>query len=297
MCCCLALKVAQWGEEHRWKADVDVLLFVHFLAFFPWQVGPAGGLIGRSRKCTISLLHDCEVSHNHALLEIHHGHLYLRDVGSTFGTYLNDKRLSEPKRASDAHKLKPCDSIKVGQTNLRWRPLPVIRASLAVSVPASVVPLAEQCVALAERFMGGRGGLPADASLELFRSLKKEAGSTSSSTSRSATTGPTSERSNQAQSSGEAMPNRRTLSLETARSNGVHELAATPSHGEPNSSGGAPATAALEFIHRTGTDETHQRLLLVLRTLHLRVCRFSLSEHHHCSGCTHADMLMLLPRS
>jgi hypothetical protein len=116
----------------------------------PTQVGPAGGLIGRSRKCTISLLHDCEVSHNHALLELYHGHLCIRDVGSTFGTYLNDKRLSEPKRASEAHKLKACDAIKVGQTSLRWRPLPVIRASLAVTVPASVRLLAEQCAALAE---------------------------------------------------------------------------------------------------------------------------------------------------
>ena len=34
------------------------------------QVAPVGGLIGRSRKCGISLLHDCEVSHNHALLEV-----------------------------------------------------------------------------------------------------------------------------------------------------------------------------------------------------------------------------------
>ena len=29
-----------------------------------------------------------------------YGVLCIRDVGSTFGTYLNDKRLSEPKRAS-----------------------------------------------------------------------------------------------------------------------------------------------------------------------------------------------------
>ena len=76
-----------------------------------FSVGPTGGLIGRSRKCAssapphppftafsaaaerrcrISLLHDCEVSHNHAVIESHGGQLCLRDVGSTFGTYLND---------------------------------------------------------------------------------------------------------------------------------------------------------------------------------------------------------------
>ena len=77
-----------------------------------FKVPPEGGLIGRSRKCQISLLHDCEVSHNHAKIEPGQGGvLCIHDVGSTFGTYLNDKRLSEPKRASDAHKLKPCDSI------------------------------------------------------------------------------------------------------------------------------------------------------------------------------------------
>ena len=108
-----------------------------------FQIPAAGGLIGRSRKCTLSLLHDCEVSHNHALLEVVRGHLCIRDVGSTFGTYLNDKRLSEPKRASEAHKLKPCDCIKVGQTCLRWRPAQVLRSSLDVSVPREPMPLTE----------------------------------------------------------------------------------------------------------------------------------------------------------
>ena len=100
-----------------------------------FTVGFSGGLIGRSRKCAISLLHDCEVSHNHAVIELINGVLCIRDVGSTFGTYLNDKRLSEPKRASDAYKLKPCDSIKVGQTSLRWRPIGDIRRALMVCVP------------------------------------------------------------------------------------------------------------------------------------------------------------------
>jgi pSer/pThr/pTyr-binding forkhead associated (FHA) protein len=59
-----------------------------------FSVLPSGGLIGRSRKCQISLLHDCEVSHNHAVIEpAQGGTLCIRDVGSTFGTYLNDKRV------------------------------------------------------------------------------------------------------------------------------------------------------------------------------------------------------------
>ena len=102
--------------------------------------GPTGGLIGRSRKCKISLLHDCEVSHNHAIIELQRGALCIRDVGSTFGTYLNDKRLSEPKRASESHKLKPCDSIKVGQTSLRWWPITSIRCAASVTIPHVLSP-------------------------------------------------------------------------------------------------------------------------------------------------------------
>lgn len=104
-----------------------------------FSVPREGGLVGRSRKCRISLLHDCEVSHNHAVIEpAQGGVLCIRDVGSTFGTYLNDKRLSEPKRASEPHKLKAYDSIKVGQTSLRWRPIELIEGAVAVGVPAAL---------------------------------------------------------------------------------------------------------------------------------------------------------------
>lgn len=96
---------------------------------------PVGGLIGRSRKCPVSLLHDCEVSHNHAMVEPH-AHtpsgFCIRDIGSTFGTYLNDKRLSEPKRASEPYKLKPGDTVKVGQTTLRWQPRQHLDAAASV---------------------------------------------------------------------------------------------------------------------------------------------------------------------
>ena len=117
-----------------------------------FSVLPSGGLIGRSRKCQISLLHDCEVSHNHAVIEpAQGGTLCIRDVGSTFGTYLNDKRLSEPKRASKPHKLKACDSIKVGQTSLRWRPIELIKSAVAVAIPESPRPPSDWLSQLQER--------------------------------------------------------------------------------------------------------------------------------------------------
>ena len=83
-----------------------------------FSVPPEGGLIGRSRKCRISLLHDCEVSHNHAVIEpAQGGVLCIRDVGSTFGTYLNDKRLSEPKTHRGADCFVP---FTCGPTEARW---------------------------------------------------------------------------------------------------------------------------------------------------------------------------------
>ena len=117
-----------------------------------FSVLPSGGLIGRSRKCQISLLHDCEVSHNHAVIEpAQGGILCIRDVGSTFGTYLNDKRLSEPKRVSMPHKLKACDSIKVGQTSLRWQPIELIKSAVAVAIPESPRPPSDWLSQLQER--------------------------------------------------------------------------------------------------------------------------------------------------
>jgi len=130
-----------------------------------FQTGPSGGLIGRSRKCKISLLHDCEVSHNHAIIELQRGALCIRDVGSTFGTYLNDKRLSEPKRASESHKLKPCDSIKVGQTSLRWWPISSIRCAASVTIPHVLAPANEYLSRVPAAL------LPADDHHELSRVL------------------------------------------------------------------------------------------------------------------------------
>jgi hypothetical protein len=265
------------------------------------QVGPAGGLIGRSRKCTISLLHDCEVSHNHALLELFHGHLCIRDVGSTFGTYLNDKRLSEPKRASEAHKLKPCDAIKVGQTSLRWRPLPVIRATLAVSVPASVRLLAEQCAALCEpvtvgdvsRAQGaaahrapvwpGTAGIPAAASPSSSAAASSAAAAALEQFSRSSLPPSAAEAIggsvhpslrtapslNSALSLGSTPSLEFTGGFETVRAAGALATAAAPAGATEDGGGGGGSGP--EFFHRTGADETHHVLLLVLRTLYLRV--------------------------
>ena len=88
-----------------------------------FTVGAIGGLIGRSRKCAISLLHDCEVSHNHAVIELIAGVLCIRDVGSTFGTYLNDVAVldvrCDSRSASDAGGAPSADSAAYPKSNGR----------------------------------------------------------------------------------------------------------------------------------------------------------------------------------
>lgn len=69
-------------------------------------------IIGRSEVDV--LLNDLDVSRSHALIEVLSPKLiYLRDLGSTNGTYLNDERVT-------ASKLNTGDIIKVGNTSIEF---------------------------------------------------------------------------------------------------------------------------------------------------------------------------------
>src|SRR6185503_17274512 len=52
-------------------------------------------LIGRSNDAHLCLTNDRFFSRNHCLLEITPPHCFLRDLGSTNGTFVNGKRVSE----------------------------------------------------------------------------------------------------------------------------------------------------------------------------------------------------------
>jgi len=76
-----------------------------------WIDGEA--TIGRGGGCTISLPTDTFASQVHARVVERDGQLYLEDLGSTNGTFLNGKQVSDTAR------LKKGDQLQVGQTILR----------------------------------------------------------------------------------------------------------------------------------------------------------------------------------
>jgi hypothetical protein len=69
-------------------------------------------LIGRSRDADIALA-DPEVSRRHARFELVHGVVYLSDLGSSNGTFLNGKPVEH-----EGIEVRPGDDIDVGNTRI-----------------------------------------------------------------------------------------------------------------------------------------------------------------------------------
>jgi pSer/pThr/pTyr-binding forkhead associated (FHA) protein len=67
--------------------------------------------IGRTREADV-FLRDAEVSRRHARLETHSGTLYVEDLQSSNGTFLNGRRVT------DALEVREGDAIDVGTTRL-----------------------------------------------------------------------------------------------------------------------------------------------------------------------------------
>jgi hypothetical protein len=70
--------------------------------------------IGRSRENDVSLDADEFASSRHARVEPRRDGVWLEDVGSTNGTFLNGAQVRRPRR------LTPGDVIRVGETDLRF---------------------------------------------------------------------------------------------------------------------------------------------------------------------------------
>jgi hypothetical protein len=72
--------------------------------------------VGRGPHNDMPLADDDFASAKHARFEPRRDGVWVEDVGSTNGTYVNGARLGKP------HKLRPGDVVRIGQTDLRYEP-------------------------------------------------------------------------------------------------------------------------------------------------------------------------------
>jgi pSer/pThr/pTyr-binding forkhead associated (FHA) protein len=70
--------------------------------------------IGRGRQNDIALPNDDYISARHARFEPRQDGVWVQDLGSTNGTYVNGARLESPRRLSAG------DVVRVGDTDLRY---------------------------------------------------------------------------------------------------------------------------------------------------------------------------------
>lgn len=71
--------------------------------------------IGRDENCDISFKDDDLISRKHAIVEIIQDVLYIRDLGSTNGTYVNKKPLMKNQK----FRLSKGDTIAIGKQRLK----------------------------------------------------------------------------------------------------------------------------------------------------------------------------------
>jgi hypothetical protein len=79
-----------------------------------FELNSAQLTIGRGRQNDIPLPQDEYASARHARFEPRQDGVWIQDLGSTNGTYLNGARLERPRR------LTPGDVVRVGDTDLRY---------------------------------------------------------------------------------------------------------------------------------------------------------------------------------
>ena len=79
-----------------------------------FEVDSAQLTIGRGGQNDISIRSDEYASARHARFEPRQDGVWVQDLGSTNGTYLNGTRLDRPRR------LNPGDVVRVGETDLRY---------------------------------------------------------------------------------------------------------------------------------------------------------------------------------
>jgi hypothetical protein len=79
-----------------------------------FQLNSAQLTIGRGNQNDIAIATDEYASARHARFEPRQDGVWVQDLGSTNGTYLNGTRLDRPRR------LTPGDIVRIGETDLRY---------------------------------------------------------------------------------------------------------------------------------------------------------------------------------
>lgn len=103
------------GEEHAFEAGRLVVLKSPALdEGDEWELDSAPLTLGRGAQNSIPLGEDEYASSSHAKVEARRDGVWLEDIGSTNGTYLNGIRLKHPKRLTTG------DVVRVGETELRY---------------------------------------------------------------------------------------------------------------------------------------------------------------------------------
>jgi eukaryotic-like serine/threonine-protein kinase len=71
--------------------------------------GPSYCVLGRSRNCTLRLPGDATVSRQHCLLELDDDGIWIQDLGSLNGTFVNGTKIGqrEPHRDGDVTMVQP----------------------------------------------------------------------------------------------------------------------------------------------------------------------------------------------
>ncbi len=76
---------------------------------------PPETTVGRDESCHVTIP-DSSVSHRHARIYHSDGEWYVEDLGSTNGTFVNDRPLTRPIV------LRPGDTVSIGRSTLEARP-------------------------------------------------------------------------------------------------------------------------------------------------------------------------------
>lgn len=85
------------------------------IVFDPIQEVKVGRSITRTKIADNNAVFDCKVlSRNHAVIWYHEGKFFLRDTGSSNGTFINNQRLSSNSTSSDPYEIRTDDIIQFG---------------------------------------------------------------------------------------------------------------------------------------------------------------------------------------